>query len=371
MNLNTYLTGIVILMIQVNTVKCFRGGKYISHTDVSLLMKQPLTQQYIAGFNNSFQRLVITKQLEGCPYMPLCNFTFGLYSGIISCCKKCECNFPQCMLRQTCCPDVIFHNLDITGDMLVKGSDLKSLTGVESQKSCITLLLSKNMFYNIKGTGVLGYATCPSGTSDQLAWNCSKSYINEVETFEDITPVVSKLSNDVYRNKYCAYCHNIKNDNFQFLRKKFLCKSVPTAGLERTLIEEVLSTGTCDLQFVSENVLDTCTVAINKCNITGQWNVYNPQIENACNLYKSIFENEEEDVTKYFKNIFCSECNGFGRSSLHCELNGHTEGIGGFSFSGLLKQERTQQPIALSKQNGRCSGDEVYDTLSVFTKFLV
>jgi hypothetical protein len=73
-----------------------------------------------------------------------------------------------------------------------------------------------------------------------------------------------------------------------------------------------------------------------------------------------------KDESKYFNNIFCSECNGISNSYLQCENVGHTEGGNGLSFSGLLKQERTQLPNESPYSNDRCSNDEIYDVLTVF-----
>jgi hypothetical protein len=341
---------------------------YLTHAEVDRLMQRPETQNFLAGFNSSYQKRVIFQQLKACPYTSLCTFSLDIKLPInkISCCKKCKCKFPECLKKNKCCPDIIFLNSRETNNTKNTFDVLKELKETGMRKTCIPLHLSQKNVTDYK-YGAFGYESCPAGTREGLVQNCTRKYSTNITSFDDITPVL--VGGELYRNKYCALCHNVSNVKFKFLKIKFSCESVLEESLkdETGIINEVLNSNVCDLEFTVkiQERLDWCYTAVNKCKY-----LHDRQNNDSCSLYRSIMTPEQETSTLKFQNPNCLECNGIKNYQLLCDLDIVRDQKGTFAFSGLLKQEGLKTENTHSNFDDRCSENEIYDSISVRMKFL-
>jgi hypothetical protein len=196
--------------------------------------------------------------------------------------------------------------------------------------------------------------------------NCTRKYSTYITTFDDITPVL--VAGDLYRNKYCALCHNVSDVKLKFLKINFSCESVleESPKDETGIINEVLNNNVCDLEFIdtTKKRLELCYTAVTKCK---SWHdIHN---NDSCSLYRSVMTPEQitgfQIRTTKFQNPNCLECNGIKNYQLLCDIDITRDPAGNFAFSGLLKQEDIKTENISSNFDDRCSENEIYDSISV------
>ncbi|XP_060072450.1 uncharacterized protein LOC132552305 [Ylistrum balloti] len=177
---------------------------------------------------------------------------------------------------------------------------------------------------------------------------------NNEENFANI-PITSTRSNVVYRNIYCFLCNegqdmlqsidhtknidislfkNMYNPinlklvcNFLMKYEEYYLLSEFIKAIEH--IEHLNGKEKCSIHFPlykGENMFQVRTVST--CNVTGQWEGYDPDVLWACENYiPDITQYVRDDITGY-SNIFCKICN---TNSSHespidtCDRNGHIE----------------------------------------------
>ena len=126
---------------------------------------------------------------------------------------------------------------------------------------------------------------------------------------EKFRPVVSQRSGLTYRNKFCSYAYDDMSTlpfDIQILCQKYIdinSFSTYTALLKSLKLNE------CHLSYVpperSSSQVYHCSTSssvISRCNETGLWVDYDPQIELACENFNSF-------TFKGFRNVFCYICN--------------------------------------------------------------
>jgi hypothetical protein len=364
---NIILFIIFMILNLENSVNCVD----LTHEEVDQLMLKSETQYFLAGFNSSYQRRVIFQQLKACPYTPLCTFSLGIELPMnkISCCQKCKCKFPECLKKNTCCPDIIFLNNRETNSTITTFDYLEELTETGMRKTCISLHLSQKNATDYKH-GAFGYETCPAGTREDIVQNCTRKYSTNITSFDDITPVL--VASELYRNKYCALCHNTSGVKLKFLKHKFSCELFLEKSPEDDtgIINEVLNRNVCDLEFIDKTNkrLDLCYTAVTKCE-----SLNDSQKNDACSLYRSVMTeigqtSVEETSTYKVQNPNCLECNGIKNYQVLCDIDQNRDPKGTFAFSGLLKQENVKTENTGS--NDRCSENEIYDSIWVRIDFM-
>ncbi|XP_053372745.1 uncharacterized protein LOC128546348 [Mercenaria mercenaria] len=125
---------------------------------------------------------------------------------------------------------------------------------------------------------------------------------------------VSFISYDdviTYRNRYCAYCHNLDDVHLTYWRPKIDCFQqtfdITVLPLNQ-IVEEVQKSENCKLYFippanVHPSYLQKCGGnIISECNMTGLWREYDHVMATACSAYYSEFQSA-------YRNIFCYICN--------------------------------------------------------------
>ena len=121
-----------------------------------------------------------------------------------------------------------------------------------------------------------------------------------------MVPIYDVKTKKLYRNKYCLECNSrerINTDNLIYWKIRIECSNTNFPVFKT--IHEVLESKMCNVLFdpPGENTdVVRCHKLVDRCNITGEWVVYDPDIVNLCGLYTAPF---------YFnyKNFFCYLCN--------------------------------------------------------------
>ena len=219
-------------------------------------------------------------------------------------CPPCSCN-KNCIIEGNCCPDV-FYSI---------------------QPSCVqTNFLSENPNRD-DNKSVFMIDQCPTGDTNETDIHCKHSY--ELEAHLTNIPVTSLQSGLTYRNKQCAKCHgeseiniipwNLQIECHMFADFNFLSsyKEIIILATKRKCNmfyspSEFTKTRECGK--VTESELDL----INRCNVSGTWTNYDPDIDYSCETYDNKYH--------FFKNLYCYLCNPPLRtvpSISHCNTTGY------------------------------------------------
>ena len=341
--------------------------------EIDIYLKDNETKDFLNSFQNSLQREVISKQLRYCPFISLCNFSFGLVNQdqIFPCCSPCSCNISNCLIYQTCCPDILnstMFNLDSTRDPKDDmGSNYNN--GRRDDLLSCTLLHAKRRPLVIYSSAYM-HATCPSSANSSLVNMCTRQYTKDtVASLEDMIPVMVSGQVISYRNKYCAFCNGVSSDEISFwdinlsclnISIKEITKLVPT---EKLLINFVLSADTCDLSFEPRDPdqSQSCPSAISRCNESGLLKKYDPELELGCSLYTSVIY----AYSQVFKNVFCLMCNGY-EPRVPLKVCDQVPGAGeSFSFSGLIKRRAPSNEAKQTNNKVTCNESAILDTTTV------
>lgn len=340
--------------------------------DMDYYLSQPECIQFLSQFHNEVKRDMIREQLRSCPFTALCGFHLDIpvYDrSIVPCCQQCTCDYPSCLYQQTCCPDVIPDTffVDVT-----PGSEVTA-PPVELQylKKCTLLHARYNSKFDQYSDFL--YSDCPAGVDPTLNEKCTRVYSPEtVSSLEDIVPV--ETPNDIYRNKYCAECRDVPEDEHEFWEPQLNCNHTIDYEILKTkrgLFDLIFNDNGCDVLFARGLgiPLRICNSIVNVCNVTGLWMEYDPVLERKCHVYTSIYTRHSYYD---FQNIFCLQCNGFNVTSTACDDINNSGGTTEYAFSGLL---RLESHTSLSETTGTepetsflCNpNEEIFDTVTVRT----
>lgn len=333
----------------------------VTWEDVENRLNSSYTVDFLSTFRSGFERDMVYQQLKNCPLSPLCEFQLvdHYFAAGMSCCEPCTCDFPKCLQLGTCCLDILLRNTNIAKETDVRISD----GSVNIPKpECLPLHLSHNKIVGPTELlqGAFMYNTCPPETNQQLLHNCTRQYTNDLRHYRDTVPYMNKINGDVYRNIYCAYCNNVFDITLERAWVSLNCNDQLYTGSEHNTIEAAFEGTLCDLLFISHETFhfSYCTVSISKCNTTGQWQSFNPEVARACEIYSSPIWIQNES----FENIFCAMCNGVEVESLLCSVGNPDVR---FSFSGLLKLEESKGSLVNSHKDNNCSDEQLYDYIFV------
>ena len=128
---------------------------------------------------------------------------------------------------------------------------------------------------------------------------------------ETFRPVISRLTNICYRNKFCASCHNDDLDLIPF-KLDLKCDNFFDINSFSSLQEmwTAIKISNCSVSYVPPYIDGmsatscslTSTSVQRRCNVSGLWSTYDPQIEWACQNFNSL-------TYRGYSNIFCYICN--------------------------------------------------------------
>ncbi|XP_045213573.2 uncharacterized protein LOC123564234 [Mercenaria mercenaria] len=243
------------------------------------------------------------------------------------CCEWCSCNVSTCINhtnvgKLNCCPEV-----------------LNQIGNVFEMSRCIHPQLKPwHPDTSIEPAIVMTDKCRHSETALDIIDKCERS--TSYSDLDTKIPVSVVLYDDVitYRNRYCAYCHNLDDVQLAYWRPKIDCYQqtfdITVIPLNQ-IVEEVQRTEKCKLYFihpaeVHPSYLQQCGgKVISECNMTGLWREYDHVMATACSAYYSGFQGT-------YRNIFCYICNtGYEYEASIPKCTG--EDTSSVSFSLVLK----------------------------------
>ena len=192
-------------------------------------------------------------------------------------------------------------------------------------------------------------ASCQYGRSHEDK-RCDLPSITTSNMFSDTyRPVISRVSYLVYRNRYCAACNN-DTDIIPF-DIEASCKDGFDINSFATL-EEVWSSVklfNCAVSYIApeefRNIIYECDVddsLISKCNVTGLWFDYDPEIEWAC-------ENFNSNALMNYRNIFCYICNPSLVSTSETEIIDTCNITGNYKYSNIEAENACRSLPAIQR----------------------
>lgn len=221
---------------------------------------------------------LFTKYSEYCGSDSLCSATDKRRHSIKTehhKCPSCSCS-EECDYLRNCCLD-------------------------ESYTSCVPTTVSVNHFVDKNGVQMVSF--CP-GTHDIEYESCLQLF-TEYNFLTNI-PVYSLHTNKTYVNAKCSKCHG-DNDIIPW-RYYISCPGINIDIDDYTDGSSLWYNGMengCTLTLTPPvNTFQRhceVNVLIRTCNITGNWDVYDKEIEDACAYYRKPYE--------LYENIFCFLCN--------------------------------------------------------------
>ena len=204
-------------------------------------------------------------------------------------CPPCKCT-KDCVTTGDCCPDLFFSLPEMTcvSRTILWGTKKK-------EKAYLHLMVGK----------------CPVESDVSLMEKCEK--FNDTFFRLMYLPVTGNAQPITFKNKFCAECHDVTDYRPWYLDIE--CDEVADLNYISSvdeLVSQAHNKG-CIFQandrheknssYNQANCLDRSSeTSFEKCNETGLWGTYDPDIRYAC-------ESEYTNHFRVFKNVFCYMCN--------------------------------------------------------------
>ncbi|WAQ97173.1 hypothetical protein MAR_029863, partial [Mya arenaria] len=294
---------------------------------------------------------MIEIQIRSCPYTQLCNVHREAYDypGYLDpCCGACSCDLEVCLDTNNCCLDIILNY------------STQFPPQTKLSKSCIPLEIGQTSGVGYR-SHMYAVSSCTrhKDQSEYISINkCENKYVaGGVGSVIDIVPCFDRLNRTLFRNRHCAYCNGVLDVDLEYFNTSLTCETLIDGSRDETvLLDKILEKRSCKIAFHPEPEFEiySCTGAVNSCNQTGLWTIYNADIEAACLAYTSVYSLDSLSELSRFKNIFCYICNGYDPNDLRqlCQIpyymDKHSEI---FSFSGLLNVQRSLDDMSAVRVN--------------------
>ena len=327
----------------------------------SCASSEPVTTQ---AFTNPYQNITLEQRRQAiifeigkalCPYSDYCqrkkvlNYDFRL----APCCADCSCE-DSCWETGNCCPDK------------------EVIDKREPSQSCHESIVKKSKLStdgNEISHGIWSYYIidyCPE--TEQNASVIKKCNLTDIDHIEDYRWLSDNLSGNIYQNKFCAACHGRKNlTKWQLVTR---CEAVLFANF--SYMNSLLLSDKCDIINREPNestdaIYKRCIIPFyTRCNQTGLWTNYDPDIVWACNIYTSIFTVIVNTHASFYKNAFCYACNLPRIENAATMCMGILDSSNKLSFRILIDYDRTED---LGKKhltaNSECEMNEIRDPYMV------
>lgn len=280
-----------------------------------------------------------------------------------SCCQKCSCD-PKCYEIGNCCPDAPFA------------------TAGQLKYPCINLLvLNDSSFLSDTDTNVWYHAIdrCPDMFSNLAHYRCYHPM-----NLQDLVVVSDPANGKVYKNKHCAICNGVYN--YLNWKLKLFCDDIFLQSFQTTEERDnyiFQNRKKCPVYPVPADEKNTeisrcypVSQVRGKCNVTGLWDVYDKNIEDAC-LFNSKNQNViyTKQASNYFfvnlkyRNVYCFLCNSPKNAQRNdlCLQDGSIDGrISSKSFSVVFDSRLDEDPV----ENYPCKQMEIWDPFRVKSLFI-
>ena len=243
------------------------------------------------------------------PHNRFCNRTepkieksFNPDYGEYSCTIPCSCDPSTCWDKLPCCPDI--H---------------EPMPESRRNSSCLYPVISSKP-YNI-----FNHPQHHADFPIRMVHDCEQQHIaselhrkclifRNTSDVEHLVPVVSNSTGIIYANRFCAECSGITN--YQTFTTEFICwnsllfpRNWELLALDWSTENRIklIEAGMCNYVFNTPNVDELennrcMQIRYTACNETGEWDVYDPVLEDACGAYELPYNDN-------FRNFHCMLCN--------------------------------------------------------------
>ena len=276
-----------------------------------------------------------------------------------TCCKPCSCEM-SCFAERTCCPEVLTEFWE-EPEAEIKPECMKPAFRIPSDA----------VYYSIDSAFMI--SKCPDDFDDKgIKEKCERRNGNALEDQLPVT-VTDNDRTVTFANKYCAECHLVPKEKLINWIVRVECKeSTFNFWSKASLLADVEATNDCYLVFqpISSDHHKKCFNGISKCNITGEWKIYDNFTDRACQLYTAPF-------LEYI-NPFCAVCNGLDANRMaqyemaDCSA-GRRPPMNWVPFSALISMDSlvmadSNEHVAKRKnfaKRDNCSQNQIYDAYVV------
>ncbi|KAL4237786.1 hypothetical protein ACF0H5_002498 [Mactra antiquata] len=174
--------------------------------------------------------------------------------------------------------------------------------------------------------------------------------------FSDIyvrTPVSAVYGNVIFKNRYCAECNFVQQIKHWTPTIACIQGSFGMKDLD-DVVTAIEKSSECNMGFIAppEFSHTSCDIVISECNITGQWDIYDSYIEEACAHYFIPFQ-------YIYSNVFCFICNSNSSENIPSCLFSTTVFV---NFELILRTDIYQNDMTKNKnKDDKCFENEMYD----------
>ena len=270
------------------------------------------------------------------------------------CCLRCSRNTTTCAIEDSCCLSVLDQLPSVE-----ESSRILKMTCAYPQLKPYTLG-GVNADSNVK---MLRQCSNNHNVSEDIIARCEHADMY-TELYTQV-PVSDESTGLAYQNTYCGLCNGVPEERLTHWGVHLACnEGTFHADNITAIVEEVLSTSTCNLMYYAlfSNSIEPlhvlqCSEWISTCNETGVWQVYDKDIEAACHAYTTVYKQR-------YKNVFCFICNS-DNSTESDDLCLHGDSSSSFdsvSFSAVLT---LPAPDSGEKIPSSCTPNEIYDPIKV------
>ena len=304
-------------------------------------------------------QIVETLGSQLCPYSNYCHTSAA--SDIrnqthVPCCLPCSCD-DDCWIEDNCCPDKVSEEHE------------KPALKCKLSMTKISSLHTNDQYRNdlFKRFRVVDYCPGPDTESD-LVQKCSGENAPDLESYRWVS---DETTGFIYQNRFCAKCNGV-SDYVQWEIIVTHCKDIFENPSQ---FNDVIMLDTCSIvNAVPDKLKDTtdrfrCYLPqYSTCNMTGQWEVYDSQIDTACSVYTAYFFLVRVKLVIY-KNAFCYACNTGSIESINtiCPIEAINEmdrvnylALTVLIDGAVLEAYKTPETV-----DRKCETDEVYDVFMV------
>ena len=218
---------------------------------------------------------------------------------------------------------------------------------------CTPMAAFTSSLYPSTSGGVYMIDRCPEHANESMVSNCHQNVSKY--NFHQLVPVTDTNSNITYRSQGCAVCNRV--NQFKTWGLETDCQMDLNLFSSAAEIWNTAESLGCEIRYKAPIMeIFQCHLDkwyVNRCNVTGQWNVYNSNIEWGCiNTY---------DPFDVFRNVYCylcninkipSRCASDQQHIVNSSLNGHnslTEINNGFHLSSIVSN-LTDSVVNISKK---------------------
>ncbi|OWF37917.1 uncharacterized protein LOC110466851 [Mizuhopecten yessoensis] len=317
----TYLIGLILTLLMVVSYEgaTATNRKYVTYSD------RKAARDRTVHVEDNFLRFVLERQTLFCPSVSTCTLSYSMSSDD-SCCAPCSCNVTAAPLDH--CPDYVREEIRtacLNPQYINKWNKTKS---------------SRESYFMIN--------RCPTSYDDaSIGRLCVRGHSLYPYNISMVLPVTDAANDLTYRNVFCAVCNSRLERDLVAWSGKLNCSSQSTLDPKTMteLLEIVANDDQCNVLFEPpiHMTLAKCNThgLISECNVTGQWSVFDEDLDRACTSYRSVYRDA-------YQNIFCFLCNVNEEPFKTCDRTDNTRTVRIFPNPPVTTFSAALEPIMVS-----------------------